>query len=176
MIVDNFLLPRFLILELLCACHWFEYTKAVDVLTCEARESGAKKGIYELREILNSDNKVSYKFSAVKQGAQGLKEFLEEENLLEDEEGCRFSLQGQHWKFPPLLFDSSGGPILPADSINNTDMEVNIGKGGGGGHHLLPRQEGPELCRGQCPGCVSPWGQVHPELQSSRHRPPRVCG
>ena len=75
MIVDNFLLPRFLILELLCACHWFEYTKAVDVLTCEARETGAKKGIYELREILNSDNKVSYKFSAVKQGAQGLKEF-----------------------------------------------------------------------------------------------------
>ena len=129
MIVDNFLLPRFLILELLCACHWFEYTKAVDVLTCEARETGAKKGIYELREILNTDNKVSYKFSAVKQGAQGLKEFLEEENLLEDEEGCRFSLQGQHWKFPPLLFDSSGGPILPADSINNTDMEVNIGKG-----------------------------------------------
>ena len=134
MIVDNFLLPRFLILELLCACHWFEYTKAVDVLTCEAKEGGAKKGIYELREILNSDNKVSYKFSAVK-GAQGLKEFLEEENIIEDngsgggDEGCRFSLQGQHWKFPPLLFDSSGGPILPADNINNTDMEVSIRKG-----------------------------------------------
>merc|ERR1719158_1099095 len=83
MIVDNFLLPRFLILELLCACHWFEYTKAVDVLTCEAKEGAAKKGIYELREILNSDNKVSYKFSAVK-GAQGLKDYLEEENFIED--------------------------------------------------------------------------------------------
>ena len=40
MIVDNFLLPRLLILELLCACHWFEYTKA---LTCEAKEGAAKK-------------------------------------------------------------------------------------------------------------------------------------
>ena len=137
MIVDNFLLPRFLILELLCACHWFEYTKAVDVLTCEAREGGAKKGIYELQEILNSDNKVSYKFSAVKtikKGAKGLKEFLEEDNFLEDtssgeKEGCRFSLQAQYWKFPPLLFDSSGSPILPAENINNTDMEVSIRKG-----------------------------------------------
>ena len=138
MIVENFLLPRFLILELLCACHWFEYTKAVDVLTCEATsEAGAKKGIYELREILNSDNKVSYKFSAVKKGAQGLKEYLEEDFIEdtgsgggeEEEEGCRFSLQGQHWKFPPLLFDSSGGPILPADNINNTDMEVSISRG-----------------------------------------------
>ena len=127
MIVDNFLLPRFLILELLCACHWFEYTKAVDVLTCEAKEGAAKKGIYELREILNSDNKVSYKFSAVK-GAQGLKDYLEQENFIEDsgssDEGYRFSLQGQHCKFPPLLFDSFGSPILPADNINNTDMEV----------------------------------------------------
>ena len=42
-----------------------------------------QEGIYELREILNSDNKVSYKFSAVK-GAQGLKDYLEEENFIED--------------------------------------------------------------------------------------------
>ena len=32
MIVDNFLLPRFLILELLCACHWLEYTKVKDII------------------------------------------------------------------------------------------------------------------------------------------------
>ena len=41
--IASFLLPRLLILELLCACHWFEYTKAVDVLTCEAKEGAAKK-------------------------------------------------------------------------------------------------------------------------------------
>ena len=61
-------------------------------------------------------------------GAQGLKDYLEEENFIEDsgssDEGYRFSLQGQHCKFPPLLFDSFGSPILPADNINNTDMEV----------------------------------------------------
>ena len=91
-----------------------------------------QEGIYELREILNFDNKVSYKFSAVK-GAQGLKDYLEEENFIEDsgssDEGYRFSLQGQHCKFPPLLFDSFGSPILPADNINNTDMEVSLKKG-----------------------------------------------
>ena len=39
MIVDNFLLPRFLILELVFACHYFEYAKAVNVF-CDASESG----------------------------------------------------------------------------------------------------------------------------------------
>ena len=137
MIVDNFLLPRFLILELLCACHWFEHTKAVDVLTCEAnKDTSAKKGIYELREIIDSDNKIStYKFSAVNNagGAKALKNYLLEDDLMEDEGSgdvprpqCRFSLRGQYWKFPPLLFHQDGTPILPVDETNNPDMEVVI--------------------------------------------------
>ena len=162
MIVDNFLLPRFLILELLCACHWLEYTKvkdiipnlfvtflesffakAVTVLTCEANKESQqshKKGIYELREILDSDNKFSYEFSAVdskKRGAKGLKEYLEEDgDTSPAREGgggggndCRFSLRKQYWKFPPLLFDKLGNPILPVDDVNNPDMEVVIAHG-----------------------------------------------
>ena len=207
MIVDNFLLPRFLILELVFAFHWFEHTKAVNVLTCEAGKGDQpKKGIYELKEILDSDeHKLSYKFSAVNgvhalkdyleegtnkdiRGAKGLRNFLEDDdddspditedvfpdqnlegaealkNFLEENEDvdshseeekndkcvesfkeclheeeaapeagsgdtgpkCKFSLQAQHWKFPPLLFTLEGNPILPIDNTNNPDMEVVI--------------------------------------------------
>jgi len=197
MFVENFLLPRFLILELVFACHWFEYTKAVDVLTCEVKKdvssrrepygfyidtdkpskkgvfglkeflngdhskssenlkagdnnfdstnegavgvkkflesedseseiSMPKKGLYELEEIIDSENKLTYKFSAVNtQGVKALKNYLMEDIDLE-EKTCKFSLRGQNWKFPPLLFNQQGNPILPADDANKTDMEVAI--------------------------------------------------
>ena len=113
------------------------------VLTCEANKESQqshKKGIYELREILDSDNKFSYEFSAVDsnmRGAKGLKEYLEEDgDTSPAREGgggggndCRFSLRKQYWKFPPLLFDKLGNPILPVDDVNNPDMEVVIAHG-----------------------------------------------
>ena len=177
MFVENFLLPRFLILELLCACHYLEYIHAVDVLTCEARTVfRARKGVYELQEIQeHDDDRYSYKFSPVSsvKGAKGLKNFLEEEeseeesiedddlrddtsikgagglkeflteddieqsgeeesgieNVLKEGPQCKFSLQGQRWKFPPLLFNSLGLPILPVGNPDNPDMEVKIDHG-----------------------------------------------
>ena len=38
---------------------------------------------------------------------------------------CKFSLQTQTWKFPPL-FTPQGNQILPIDNTNNPEVEVVI--------------------------------------------------
>ena len=139
MIVDNFLLPRFLILELVFACHYFEYAKAVNVF-CDASESGdscqgssfpdvdvevkdvPKKPIDQLTQPLRSENlensdlleSLAVNSSGGEEGRQG------------NRNTCKFSLTKQKWKFPPLLFDVDDNPILPLDDPNNKDMVVEI--------------------------------------------------
>ena len=135
MIVDNFLLPRFLILELVFACHYFEYAKAVNVF-CDASESGdsckdspfpggdvevrdvPKKTVDQFESLRSENADLLEKLAVNSSGAQHLQ--------YKDKNICKFSLTKQRWKFPPLLFDANDNPILPLDDPNNKDMVVEI--------------------------------------------------
>ena len=145
MIVDNFLLPRFLILELVFACHYFEYAKAVNVF-CDASESGdscqgssfpnvdvevkdvPKKPIDQLTQPLRSENLQNSDLvePLAVNSSGGEKLQMSQAGTQENRNVCKFSLTKQKWKFPPLLFDMDDNPILPLDDPNNKDMVVEI--------------------------------------------------
>jgi len=81
MIIDNFLLPRFLILELVFACHYLQFTRACTVLcgaTKEMRED-AGKGVEEAVGVDQQDaTERRYKI-VPKKGLVGLKRILLED-------------------------------------------------------------------------------------------------
>ena len=142
MIVDNFLLPRFLILELVFACHYFEYAKAVDVF-CSAAQSGDTCKGSPFPDVNAEVNDVPKKTidDKLKQPHPRSEHADLSQTLAVNSSGtqhfdpykngniktvCKFSLTKQKWKFPPLLFDIHDNPILPLDDPNNKDMVVQI--------------------------------------------------
>jgi len=81
MIIDNFLLPRFLILELVFACHYLQFTRACTVLCGASMEimEGAGKDVEEAVDVDQLDATERKHKIVPKKGLVGLKRLLTED-------------------------------------------------------------------------------------------------
>ena len=82
MIIDNFLLPRFLILELVFACHYMQFARACTVL-CGAGREVSGEGFEEAVDQVDAiDNRLEKKHKIVpKKGLIGLKNLVIQEKI-----------------------------------------------------------------------------------------------
>jgi len=100
MLVDTILLPRFLILELVVACHYLDYTQAFRVFG----EGGANDSIHHNKEdnprsakerlITHVENVKSFERTGVEQTeADGSKNYLEEGAVVKEDLGNEESIE-----------------------------------------------------------------------------------
>jgi len=178
MIIDNFLLPRFLILELVFACHYLQFTRACTVLcgaTEEPKDTSGEEGAVEQLDATERKHNI-----VLKKGVVGLKKILEEKvegeridaeckgikglrkalknktmcfndtferkkvqsqmepyassgilglkSILKSSLSCNVSLNDLNWRYPPLMYDMSGFPVLPLPS-SLKNMVIRLQKG-----------------------------------------------
>jgi hypothetical protein len=87
MIIDNFLLPRFLILELVFACHYLQFARVCTILCGGTGREGVDRFEEAVNQVDSIDNRLEKKHKIVP--------------------------KNQNWSHPPLLYNVSGLPILP---------------------------------------------------------------
>jgi len=114
MIIDNFLLPRFLILELVFACHYLQFARACTVLCGagkEVREVAGEEAV-EQRDAIEKTFERKYKI-VPKKGLIGLKKILLTEKIRKEKKSLKKSSS-----------ENSKG-LKGLKELLNKDVEVN---------------------------------------------------
>ena len=124
MIIENLLLPRFLILELVFACHYLQYARASAALC--SHNCGAQ-GVKHL--LSNSVHALEEDEEEVVEWIGLIEEVDEEAEVEGGSEACEVAVEKVGWQFPPLMFRESGRPALPV--AGRAELVVRVGPGRG---------------------------------------------